>query len=71
MYNFVLNLWLSQKFFVPLQAKSKTYGMRRTTEYITQLGGINIADQIVAVGTEKISVIGLERISQKWFVGRN
>ena len=56
MRNFVLNLWLSQKFFVPLQAKSKTYGMRRTTEYITQLGGINIADQIVAVGTEECSV---------------
>ena len=30
--------------------------MRRTTEYITQLGGINIADQIVAVGTEECSV---------------
>ena len=39
-----------------MQAKSKTYGMRRTTEYITQLGGINIADQIVAVGTEECSV---------------
>ena len=39
-----------------MQAKSKTYGMRRTTEYITQLGGINIADQIVAVGAEECSV---------------
>ena len=56
LYNFVLNILLLQKFFVPLQAKSKTYGMRRTTEYITQLGGINIADQIVAVGTEECSV---------------
>ena len=52
LHNFVLNLLLSQKFFVPLQAKSKTYGMRCTTVHMTPLGSVNVADYIAAVGTK-------------------
>ena len=52
MRNFVLNLLLSKKFFVPLQAKSKTYGMRCTPVHMTPLGRVNVADHIVAIGTK-------------------
>ena len=52
LHNFVLNLLLSQKFFVPLQTKSKTYGMRRTPIHITPLGSVNVADHIAAIGTK-------------------
>ena len=50
--NFVLNILLSHKFFVPLQAKSKTYGMRCTTVHMTPLGSVNVADHIAAIGTK-------------------
>ena len=35
-----------------MQAKSKTYGMRRTLVHMTPLGSVNVADYIAAVGTK-------------------
>ena len=35
-----------------MQAKSNSYGMRRTPVHITPLGSVNMADHIAAVGTE-------------------
>ena len=52
MHLFVLNILLSQKFFVPLQAKSNTYGMRCTQVHMTPLGNVNVADHIAAIGTK-------------------
>ena len=52
LHNFVLNLLLSQKIFVPLQTKSTSYGMRRTPVHMTPLGSVNVADHIAAIGTK-------------------
>ena len=52
MRNFVLIFLLSQKFFVPLQTKSKSYGMRCTPVHMTPLGSVNVADHIAAIGTK-------------------
>ena len=49
---FLLKIWLCPNFFVPLQAKSKTYGMRCTPVHITPLGSVNVADHIAAIGTK-------------------
>ena len=35
-----------------MQAKSKTYGMRRTPVHMTPLGSVNVADHIAAIGTK-------------------
>ena len=35
-----------------MQAKSNTYGMRRTPVHITPLGSVNMADHIAAIGTK-------------------
>ena len=35
-----------------MQAKSNSYGMRRTPVHITPLGSVNMADHIAAVGTK-------------------